>query len=187
MTADGLSFRLTCLVPCTDLPPECHHARRSAWVLSGVVRGKPWKWSADAVCVTAPLRAIVAGGALCSIGMLVSGCELGDQSFLYLGPEHGGHSADSGRPRNRPPLLSLVYAAPQQTDVGARITISAAAADPDGDAVSFLWTASGGVIGNPHTASTYYVCREPGDHAVVIMVSDPGGLEERMGFSVSCV
>ena len=137
--------------------------------------------------MTAALRAIGARGALCCAGVLASSCELGSQSFLYLGTGHGEHVADAGQPRNRPPLLSLIYAAPQQTDVGARITLSAAAADPDGDAISFLWTASGGMIANPHAATTYYVCKEPGDHAVVIMVSDPGGLEERMGFSVSCV
>lgn len=136
--------------------------------------------------MTAPLRAVVARGALCCVGVLASSCELGGQSFLYLGRGHE-HAADAGLPRNRPPLLSLVYAAPQQTDVGARITLSAAAADPDGDPVSFLWTASGGLVANPHAATTYYQCKEPGDHAVVIMVSDPDGLEERMGFSVSCV
>lgn len=124
--------------------------------------------------------------ALFGSGLALTACQVGGEYF-YFPFGHGGGDADAGSKKDRPPVLSQMYIAPVQTDVGAEITLSARAEDPDGDAVTLHWSGSGGIVKNPHSGDTTYTCTEPGDHAVIITAKDPDGLTDVAAFIVTCV
>jgi hypothetical protein len=123
--------------------------------------------------------------ALVAVGLALVGCQVGDELFyLSLGQEHD--VVDSG-PKNRPPVLTLVYIAPEQTDVGSQVTLYALAEDPDGDPVRLGWSGGGGRVTDPHAGATTYVCQEHGEHAVIVTATDSRGLKDVKAFVIKCV
>jgi hypothetical protein len=52
-------------------------------------------------------------------------------------------NADVGVSLNQRPVLTSLTASPSRVDVGQTTTVSALASDPDGDALSFQWSATG--------------------------------------------
>src|ERR1043165_2142888 len=93
-------------------------------------------------------------------GGMLSGCDVGGQWFLQL-RSSGRRSPDAGS-RNRAPVLTAVYAAPVQTDVGAQIALGASAEDPDGDRISYRWTCTGGKIADATSPNTTFTCEQHG-------------------------
>jgi hypothetical protein len=123
--------------------------------------------------------------ALVAVGLVLGGCQVGDQLFyLSLGHEHD--TADAGR-KDRPPILTLVYIAPEQTDVGSQVTLYALAEDPDGDPVRVGWSGAGGKVTDPKAGATTYVCEEHGEHAVIVTATDSTGLKDVKAFVIKCV
>jgi hypothetical protein len=71
---------------------------------------------------------------------------------------------------NNCPTLSTLIAAPATVAPGGTINLSATAADADGDALSYSWTAAGGTFGSANAASTTF--KATGEQAVTITVTD---------------
>ncbi len=70
--------------------------------------------------------------------------------------------------------LEKAVVSPLQTSIGNDIKLSAQAVDVESDAVTILWTATGGSIGDPNGAETTYTCGEAGGQSITVNVSDDG-------------
>ena len=71
------------------------------------------------------------------------------------------------------PVIQEISAAPQITTIADPVTIQALASDPDNTApVTYLWTASNGLITDATQATTTYTCATVGDHTVTLRASD---------------
>ena len=88
---------------------------------------------------------------------------------------------------DHPPVIQRMNATPRKIDLGGSSTIGCAASDSDGDALTFEWSASAGVVSGsgasvswkaPSTAGNYYV-RCTVDDGRGGVVSDSIGLEVR--------
>lgn len=121
-----------------------------------------------------------------ALGLLLTGCQIGDELFNLPFLQQSGEAPDAGH-TNHPPELVEVFVAPLQAGVGGAITLSAKARDPDGDLVTYYWTGTGGDVEQPHASDTTYVCKEKGQHTVAIIARDPGGLAAVSVVDVVCV
>ncbi len=72
--------------------------------------------------------------------------------------------------------LTKVVVSPLQTSIGNDIELYAAAADDEGDPITFLWSSGSGSIENPTAARTTYTCTEAGDDEITVVASDDGGI-----------
>ncbi|MBS1698136.1 MAG: tandem-95 repeat protein [Actinobacteria bacterium] len=81
-------------------------------------------------------------------------------------------------PANRPPTVSA--GANQSVEVGATVTLSGTANDPDGDSVSYAWTQTGGsptlTLGTPSAAQTTFTATSAGSFEFTLTATDGGGL-----------
>ncbi|MEM7435365.1 MAG: hypothetical protein AAF436_09465 [Myxococcota bacterium] len=68
--------------------------------------------------------------------------------------------------------LTLVVVSPLETSVGSNIDLLAEAKDAEGDAITYLWEATGGSIDDPSAPETFYTCEELGNYDITIQVSD---------------
>ena len=66
----------------------------------------------------------------------------------------------------------LAAASPSMTALGRSVAVDATADDPDGDALTYLWSAPTGTFATPAAASTTYTCAKPGDVMLTVTVSD---------------
>jgi hypothetical protein len=104
----------------------------------------------------------------------------------------GDSSADAGVARtqamtNTCPVLTQVSASPMKALVGDDIDVSAAAADEDGDPVTYLWTGTGGTFANPTAQDTTFTCEAAGKQSITITVSDPESCASSWTAQVTCV
>ena len=78
---------------------------------------------------------------------------------------------------DNPPIVDSVVVAPSQTSVGANISVSAVAHDPDsGDTVTFLWSATpNGTFASATSASTTFSSTSAGTKTITLTVSDNRG------------
>jgi Bacterial Ig domain len=69
-----------------------------------------------------------------------------------------------------------------------RVEVTAEAFDPDGDAMSFKWTAPAGHFANPLAQHTEFTCPSaPATVPVTIAVTDANGAVARETITVHCV
>ena len=68
--------------------------------------------------------------------------------------------------------LAKVIVSPLQTSVGNDIDLSAQTVDVEGDAVTIVWSATGGSIADSNAADTTYTCGEVGQQSITVTVSD---------------
>ncbi len=91
---------------------------------------------------------------------------------------------------NRGPLITTLSALPPSVPRGGSIALSANATDPDGDTLTYTWTAPAGwtvVAGTPGSA-TVSAPNQAGQTAVIqLEVRDPSGLSSRASVVVSTV
>lgn len=73
---------------------------------------------------------------------------------------------------NSCPEITLIFAAPLQTNVGGTIVLEASALDPDGDKLAYRWRATSGKIAAPRSANTTYTCTSAGSHTLTLSVTD---------------
>jgi hypothetical protein len=88
-----------------------------------------------------------------------------------------GVSVPAAQParQNRPPSVRL-QCEPCTIAVGKTLTVSATAQDPDGDQVSFAWTAPGGRLARPSERQTEWTApMQEGPVPVTITVNDGKG------------
>ncbi len=76
--------------------------------------------------------------------------------------------------RNRPPVVHSITADPEFVVCGRASTLAAEASDPDGDALSYTWSATGGTFPEGPTgfSVTWTAPDEPGEVTANVTVSD---------------
>jgi hypothetical protein len=124
-----------------------------------------------------PCRASASGHrvfiGLAAIAVLAfSGCNRSRRDYPTISattPDGGGVTV-KGTYNHCP--FALFTASPDHTSVGQSIALTANASDEDGDALTYVWTASAGIIVNPFTATTALTCVHNGAVTITLTVSD---------------
>ncbi len=86
---------------------------------------------------------------------------------------------------NQPPVISSLTAEPQSLPPGGSSTITVVASDPDGDPLSFSWSASGGSISGSGAQVTWTAPEVAGTYTVTVTVSDGKGGSDSASVSIS--
>jgi len=82
-------------------------------------------------------------------------------------------------PGNSPPEITTVAANPASIGLGGSSTIGCIATDPDGDTLTYDWTATSGTISGEGDTITWIAPNEKGIYAVRVIVADgKGGIAE---------
>ncbi len=102
---------------------------------------------------------------------------LGFAVVLGCGTE-SGQSADargsvraSGLP-NACPTIDSFAAAPTRAPIGGVVALSATASDPDGDTLSFKWSATSGWVAGAENPDARFVCTATGRLTITVAASD---------------
>ena len=85
---------------------------------------------------------------------------------------------------NQPPQISSLDANPSALSPGSSTTITCIATDPDGDAVSYSWSASQGNISGTGNNVTWVAPSETGSFTVTVLVADGKGGETKGNVSI---
>lgn len=102
---------------------------------------------------------------LLTVGVAFIGCE-GDQ----------GPAGPSGLNPDMPPVITAVVAAPDSVGTGESTTLFVSAYDPNGDAMTYLWSANDGTLSNPTSAVTNYTPPTGiGIYTITVTVTDNDG------------
>jgi hypothetical protein len=103
---------------------------------------------------------LIAGALL--MGLWLIGCE-GDQ----------GPAGPPGANAPAPPIITAIVAAPDSVGTGQTAVILVSAYDPNGDAMTYAWTATGGSIADATAAATVWTApAEMGLYRLKVVVSD---------------
>ena len=88
---------------------------------------------------------------------------------------------------NRPPTVKA-RCEPCVVEIGKTSTVTADAQDPDGDTLSYKWSAPSGTFANPAERQTLYTCANtPGSVPVTVSVSDGKGGTASDTITIQCV
>ena len=80
-----------------------------------------------------------------------------------------------GEKQNHPPIISSLTANPTSVSPGAVSTITCIASDPDGDALSYIWSATGGTISGSGSQIGWTAPASTGTYTITCVVSDGKG------------
>lgn len=72
---------------------------------------------------------------------------------------------------NRPPVIQSLTATPTDVAPGASVSVICVATDPDGDTLTYIWTASGGVVTGSGSTVTW-AAGQTGTYTITCVVSD---------------
>ena len=78
---------------------------------------------------------------------------------------------------NKAPVIQSIEAERDWVDVSSSINIECLASDPDGDEISYQWSATGGTISGVGPSITWTAPGSPGIHTVAVVVGDGRGGE----------
>jgi hypothetical protein len=96
-------------------------------------------------------------------------------------------SVVGGGTLNSCPVLTAVVVSPLSVPTGQVITLGAQATDADAqDTQAFHWTGTGGVVANPTSAHTTFLCSGAGPQTVTVTVSD-GTCGDTASARITCV
>jgi peptidoglycan-associated lipoprotein len=91
-------------------------------------------------------------------------------------------------PANRPPSISGIEANPPVVEPGQNTNLAATATDPEGQPLTYRWSAPGGVFSNPNALSTIWTAPNvEGNVPLTLTVTDPGGLSSTSTITVPVV
>jgi outer membrane protein OmpA-like peptidoglycan-associated protein len=89
-------------------------------------------------------------------------------------------------PANRPPTVTA-RCEPCTTLVGTSVTVTADATDPDGDTLTYRWTAPTGTFANASDRQTQFTCpAQPGAVPVTVTVNDGKGGTANATVTIQC-
>ena len=81
---------------------------------------------------------------------------------------------------NQPPVIASLTAAPGKVELGGISTITCTATDPDGDTLSYTWSATGGTFSVAEEAISWKAPATDGKFVISVTVNDSkGGTAER--------
>jgi len=90
-------------------------------------------------------------------------------------------------PENRPPTVKA-RCEPCTVEVGKASTVTADAQDPDGDTLTYKWSAPSGTLANPADRQTIFTCpQQEGSVPVTVTVSDGKGGTASDTITIQCV
>lgn len=88
--------------------------------------------------------------------------------------------------QNEPPVIDSVVVSSNTVLPGGTITLAVTAHDPNGDALSFAWTANGGTFSSPAAPSTSWTApATEGVHRLQLEVTDSKGTSTAVNFDIS--
>jgi hypothetical protein len=106
-------------------------------------------------------------------------------------PETGYHCKTKckvqGQVSNFCAEVDFFYVAPLQAGVGEAILLEGNASDPEGDSVSYSWTASEGEVQDPEAEKTSYICVIPGMVELTLTLNAGTPCKSSDVVQVSCV
>jgi hypothetical protein len=124
------------------------------------------------------------GGEISGAGAIVmwkAPTAYGDYNITVTVEDGKGGSAQASLPitvgANQPPVISSLAANPSGVVYGGTTTITCVATDPDGDSISYGWSASEGDISGVGNVVTWVAPEKGGDFNVTVIVSDSKGGE----------
>jgi peptidoglycan-associated lipoprotein len=84
--------------------------------------------------------------------------------------------APPAAPANRNPVINSIAANPPVAEPGQVVNLTSTATDPDGDPLTFRWTAPAGTFANPNAANTIWTApATPGNQTLTLTVTDNRG------------
>ena len=95
---------------------------------------------------------------------------------IFLGCKgEQGDPGPSGSNPPVPPVITAVYAVPDSIGTNEYTTLIVSAYDPNGDALTFAWTATSGTLSTPNAAATNWTPDTTGLFVMQVSVSDDDG------------
>jgi phospholipase C len=88
----------------------------------------------------------------------------------HQNPKTGGVGINGST--NICPTIGSVSAAPNEVLTGGSVAVSASASDPDGETITYKWSATSGTFANASAASTNFTCTTPGLATLTVTASD---------------
>jgi outer membrane protein OmpA-like peptidoglycan-associated protein len=106
---------------------------------------------------------------------------------VYVAPAAPAPAPPPPAPANRPPTVKA-RCEPCTIEVGKTSTVTADAQDPDGDTLSYKWSAPTGTFANPADRQTIFTCpQQEGSVPVTVTVSDGKGGTASDTITIQCV
>jgi hypothetical protein len=90
-------------------------------------------------------------------------------------------------PANQPPIISSLTANEERVESAGILQVECIAADPDGDSLNYVWSASGGVISGEGYTVTWTAPEAPGAYIITVQVTDGRGGEATTQLTVNVV
>ena len=89
--------------------------------------------------------------------------------------------------KNRPPTIVSLTANPTSVSIRGTSTVTCNANDPDGDPLTYIWQASGGIISGSGAIVTWTAPSVTGTYSVIVTVSDGRGGEDKRGVNIDVI
>jgi len=157
----------SCQVKCVASDPDGDELSY-AWSASGNVSGEgsTVTWTAPAAAGDYTIAVKVTDG---------RGGEAATELLIKVAP-------------NQPPVIDSLTAEPQRVKKAMTSAIECTARDPDGDVLSYTWSASGGNTSGEGSAATWVAPNAFGTYTITVTVSDGRGGEatETIEIVVTC-
>ena len=86
---------------------------------------------------------------------------------------------------NAGPIITSLVVSRSSVELGGFVDVQATARDPNGDVITFAWTATGGSFDNAASPSARWTAPSvEGSYTLTLTVSDPHGASTSRSFSV---
>ncbi|MBI3185632.1 MAG: hypothetical protein HYZ28_26130 [Myxococcales bacterium] len=114
-------------------------------------------------------------------------CKAQDNGGLFGGYAIGQKTVSVvvSAPLGKPPVISTFAPSASAVLVGGTVLFDAAASDPDGDALTYAWTATGGTLQASGTKATWVAPATTGAQTIKLTATDPTGLSATASAAIS--
>jgi hypothetical protein len=105
---------------------------------------------------------------VCALGLAIISALSGCGSQADTQPVQ----APPPKPVNKAPIITALQADSQVVQPLGKSNLTCVASDPDGDVISYRWTASSGTIDGSEAAITWTAPNKPGSYTITVVASD---------------